>query len=83
MDEASRLEWESPMYHEAVAQFDRVAEVMGLDDNIAERLRRPQRAIVVTFPFRRDDYSEVDTLFGYRVQHVLTMGATKDKNIPP
>ncbi len=77
MDEAGQLEWESPMYHEAVAQFDRVAEVMGLDHNVAERLRRPQRSIVVTFPFRRDDYTEVDTLFGYRVQHVLTMGPTK------
>ena len=71
------LEWESPMYHEAVGQFDRVSELINLDENIRERLRRPQRSLVVTFPFRRDDYSEVDTLYGYRVQHVLTMGPTK------
>ncbi len=71
------LEWESPMYHEAVAQFDRVAELINLDENIRHRLRKPQRSLVVTFPFRRDDYSEVDTLYGYRVQHVLTMGPTK------
>jgi glutamate dehydrogenase (NAD(P)+) len=32
---------------------------------------------VVTLPFRRDDYREVETVFGYRVQHVLTMGPTK------
>ncbi|MCH7585581.1 MAG: Glu/Leu/Phe/Val dehydrogenase [Acidobacteria bacterium] len=50
---------------------------MGLDENVAERLRVPQRAMVVTFPYRHDDYSEVDSLFGYRVQHVLTMGPTK------
>lgn len=65
------------MYREAVGQFDRVSELINLDDNVRERLRKPQRATIVTFPFRRDNYSEVDTLFGYRVQHVLTMGPTK------
>lgn len=71
------LEWESEMYHEAVGQFDRVAELINLDENIRERLRRPQRSTIVTFPFRRDEYADVDTLYGYRVQHVLTMGPTK------
>jgi glutamate dehydrogenase (NAD(P)+) len=71
------LEWDSPLYREAVAQFDRVAELVNLDHNVQARLRMPQRALVVTFPFRRDDYSEVDTVYGYRVQHVLTMGPTK------
>jgi glutamate dehydrogenase (NAD(P)+) len=70
-------EWTSPLYTEAVTQFNRVAEIMGLDDNVAERLRVPQRAMVVTFPYRHDEYAEVDSLFGYRVQHVLTMGPTK------
>ena len=50
---------------------------MGLDENVWERLRHPQRAHVVSFPFRRDDYKTVDTLVGYRVQHLLTMGPTK------
>ncbi len=70
-------ELESPLYAEEVSRFNRVAERMGLDENVAERLRVPQRAMVVTFPYRHDDYSEVDSLFGYRVQHVLTMGPTK------
>jgi len=70
-------EWESPLYREAVSQFDRVADLMGLDANVAERLRVPQRSIVVTFPYRHDDYSEVGSLFGYRVQHLLSMGPTK------
>ena len=74
---SDRMEWDSPMYQEAVAQFDHVATVMNLDDNVRERLRKPQRALVVTFPYRRDEYAEVDTAFGYRVQHVLTMGPTK------
>ncbi|HLF42578.1 MAG TPA: Glu/Leu/Phe/Val dehydrogenase [Acidimicrobiia bacterium] len=65
------------MYHEAAGQFDRVARLMGLDDNVADRLRVPQKATVVSFPFRHDNYSEVETLFGYRVQHLTTMGPTK------
>jgi len=65
------------MFHEAVGQFDRVAKVMGLDDNISDRLRSPQRATVVSFPFRHDNYTEVETIFGYRVQHLTTMGPTK------
>jgi glutamate dehydrogenase (NAD(P)+) len=72
-----RLEWDSPMYRLAVAQLDRTAERMGLDPNIWERLRTPQRAHVVSFPFRRDDYDTVETVTAYRVQHLLTMGPTK------
>ena len=71
------LEWETPMYRLAVNQLDRTAERMHLDPNIWQRLRTPQRANVVSFPFRRDDYDTVETVFGYRVQHLLTMGPTK------
>src|SRR5512134_2316344 len=74
---AGKLEWDTPMYRLAVGQLDRTAAMMGLDENIWERLRTPQRALVVSFPFRRDDYTSVDTVFGYRVQHLLTMGPTK------
>ncbi len=71
------LEWDTPMYRLAVDQLDQTAELMNLDPNIWERLRTPQRAYVVSFPFRRDDYKTVETVFGYRVQHMLTMGPTK------
>src|SRR5207247_35290 len=70
-------EWDSSMYRLAVAQLDAAALRMGLDDNVWERLRHPQRAQIVSFPFRRDDYKTVDTLVGYRVQHLLTMGPTQ------
>jgi len=72
-----RREWDTPMYRMAVGQLDAAALRMGLDSNIWERLRSPQRAHVVSFPFRRDDYSTVETVVGYRVQHLLTMGPTK------
>jgi glutamate dehydrogenase (NAD(P)+) len=71
------LEWDTPMYRLAVAQLDQTAARMKLDENIWERLRTPQRSLIVSFPFRRDDYKTVDTVYGYRVQHVLTMGPTK------
>ena len=71
------MEWDSPMYREAANQFENVAELMNLDDNVRERLSMPQRSLVVTFPYRTDEYSKVRTAFGYRVQHVLTMGPTK------
>jgi len=73
----ANLEWASPLYDEARQQFERVAEVMNLDDNIRERLALPQRSLAVTFPFRRDEYQQVDTVRGYRVQHLLSMGPTK------
>ncbi len=73
----SRPEFDSQMYNEAVGQFNRVASLMGLDDNVADRLRVPQKSTVVSFPFRHDNYTEVETIFGYRVQHLTTMGPTK------
>ncbi len=68
---------ESEMYKEVVNQFDEVAEIIDLDPNLRERLKYPQRALTVSFPFRRDEYEEVETVIGYRVQHVLSMGPTK------
>lgn len=70
-------EWDSPMFRLAQQQFLNAAEIMNLDVNIKERLLYPQRTTVISFPFRRDDYEHVETVFGYRVQHALTMGPTK------
>jgi glutamate dehydrogenase (NAD(P)+) len=70
-------EWNDPMFRLAQQQFLRAAQIMDLDENIRDRLLFPQRALMVSFPSRRDDYGEVETVFGYRVQHVLTMGPTK------
>ena len=65
------------MYKEVIKQYESVADLIDLDPNIRERLKLPQRSLVVTFPFRRDEYDEVETVVGYRVQHVLSMGPTK------
>jgi glutamate dehydrogenase (NAD(P)+) len=76
-DVDAAYEWDTPMYRLAIAQLDAAARRMNLDENVWERLRHPQRAHVVSFPFRRDDYDTVETVVGYRVQHLLTMGPTK------
>ena len=65
------------MFRLAQQQFLKATQLMDLDDNVRQRLLFPQRSQVVSFPFRRDDQEQVETVFGYRVQHVLTMGPTK------
>jgi glutamate dehydrogenase (NAD(P)+) len=70
-------EWDSSMFNLAQKQFLGASEIMGLDNNIRNRLLFTQRAQIASFPCRKDKYSEVETVFGYRVQHVLTMGPTK------
>ncbi len=74
---ARRGEWQSPMLRLAQQQFLKAAHLLQLDDNVRQRLLFPQRSLVVSFPFRRDDHEQVDTVFGYRVQHLTTMGPTK------
>ena len=74
---ARSAEWDAPMFRLAQQQFLKAAQFIDLDDNIRQRLLFPQRSHVVTFPFRRDEREQVETVFGYRVQHVLTMGPTK------
>ena len=75
----SNGEWESSMFRLAQQQqqFLHAANLIDLDENINTRLRYPQRTTIVSFPFRRDDDEHIETVFGYRVQHTLTMGLTK------
>ena len=70
-------EWDSPMFRLAQQQFLRAAELINLDANVRDRLLFPQRTLLESFPFRRDDYEKVETVFGYRVQHVVNLGPTK------
>ncbi len=70
-------EWASGMFHLAQQQFLKAAHIAQLDDNVRQRLLFPERAQIAPLPFRRDDADQVETVFGYRVQHVLAMGPTK------
>ncbi|CUQ66278.1 Glu/Leu/Phe/Val family dehydrogenase [Candidatus Nitrospira inopinata] len=60
----------------AVAQFDEAAEALRLDPNLRERLKLPQRSLVVSLPVRMDD-GRVEVFTGYRVQHDSSRGPSK------
>ena len=72
----AQLEWDTPLYRMAVAQFDQAVPVADIPDDIAERLRFPERATIVSIPVRMDDGRRV-VFPGYRVQHSSIIGPTK------
>ena len=69
-------ELDTPTFRLAVAQFDQAAEAMELDHNLRERLKLPQRSLIVSLPVRMDD-GRVEVYTGYRVQHDSSRGPTK------
>ena len=72
----AQLEWDTPLYRMAVAQFDQAVPVAGIPDDVAERLRYPERSTIVSVPVRLDDGRRV-VFPGYRVQHSSITGPTK------
>ena len=76
VDEPTTLEWDAPLWRTALAQFEQALEHAEIPPAIAERLRFPERAVVVSVPIRLD--SDVVTVFpAYRVQHSTILGPTK------
>jgi glutamate dehydrogenase (NAD(P)+) len=69
-------EWHSTTSDMAVRQFDVAANKLGIDPNVAARLRRPDRAMIVSVPTRMDD-GRVQVFTGYRVQHNDVLGPFK------
>jgi glutamate dehydrogenase (NAD(P)+) len=74
--QASDLWGASELYQNSVKQLLDAAQTMRLDMNIAERLRLPKRAMIVSCPIRLDD-GTVKVFEGYRVQHNMTLGPGK------
>jgi glutamate dehydrogenase (NAD(P)+) len=72
----AHLEWDTPLYRTAVAQFDQAVPYAEVHEDVAERLRYPERAIMVSVPVRLDTGRRV-VFPGYRVQHSSVMGPTK------
>src|SRR6187549_2549965 len=70
------LEWETPLYRTALAQYEQALPHANVEELVAERLRYPERALVVSVPVKLD--SGRWTVFpGYRVQHSSVLGPTK------
>jgi glutamate dehydrogenase (NAD(P)+) len=76
ISEHQPLEWENPLFHTALSQFEQALEYCEVSDAIAERLRFPERALIVGLPVRLDDDRRV-VYPGYRVQHSSVLGPTK------
>jgi len=69
-------EWHSATSDMAIQQFDLAADRLGVDPNVARRLRRPDRALIVSVPTRMDN-GGVKVFTGYRVQHNDVLGPFK------
>jgi len=70
------LEYDTPLYRTAIAQFDEGVAHADVDPGIAERLRHPERSFIVACPIKLDDGRRV-VFPGYRVQHSSVLGPTK------
>jgi glutamate dehydrogenase (NAD(P)+) len=70
------LEWDTPLFRMARAQYEQALPHAGVSEMVAERLSFPERAVIVSVPLRRDDGS-IEIFPGYRVQHSTVLGPTK------
>jgi len=73
---AHELEWDTPLYRQASTQLEQALGQAEITEFVAERLRYPERAVIVSVPVRMDDGS-VRSFAGYRVQHSSVLGPTK------
>jgi glutamate dehydrogenase (NAD(P)+) len=70
------LEWDTPLFRMARAQYEQALPHAEVSQMVAERLSFPERAMIVSVPLRRDDGS-MEIFPGYRVQHSTVLGPTK------
>src|SRR4029079_2927477 len=49
------LEWESPLFHTALAQFEQAVPHAEISDAVRERLSYPERSLIVSVPVRFHD----------------------------
>ncbi|HET8606811.1 MAG TPA: Glu/Leu/Phe/Val dehydrogenase [Gaiellaceae bacterium] len=74
--EVGSLEWDTPLYAQALTQFESALRHAEIPDRVAERLRYPERALMVSVPIALDDGSW-QVFPAYRVRHSSVLGPTK------
>jgi glutamate dehydrogenase (NAD(P)+) len=74
-NEAS-LEWDDPLFRQARTQLEAALVHTDVSEMVVERLRAPERAVIVSVPVHLDDGS-YRVFPGYRVQHSSVLGPTK------
>jgi glutamate dehydrogenase (NAD(P)+) len=70
------LEWDTPLFRQARAQLEQALLQADIPDWVAERLRYPERAVILTLPVKLDD-GTLQSFPAYRVQHSSVLGPTK------
>src|SRR3954452_11265181 len=73
---APTLEWDTPLFQQAATQLEHALELAEVSDMVSQRLRAPERALILTLPVRMDDGSYA-SFPAYRVQHSSVLGPTK------
>jgi glutamate dehydrogenase (NAD(P)+) len=76
VDVEPQYEWDTPLYRQALAQFEQALPDADAIPAVVERLRFPERAVIVSVPVRLDT-GEYRCFAGYRVQHSTVLGPTK------
>jgi glutamate dehydrogenase (NAD(P)+) len=74
--EAAPLEWDTPLFGTAIRQFEQALPHADVPAVVAERLRYPERAVMVSCPVHLDD-GGFAVFPAYRVQHSTVLGPTK------
>jgi glutamate dehydrogenase (NAD(P)+) len=72
----AHLEWDTPLFRTSIAQFELARPYADISDAVAERLRYPELAVMLSVPVKLDDGRRV-IYAGYRVQHSSVLGPTK------
>jgi len=70
------LEWDTPLFQQALTQLEQALEHADVPDFVATRLRFPERAVMLTLPVKMDD-GTYGSFPAYRVQHSSVLGPTK------
>ena len=66
----------SRLYQNVLTSLEQAGELITINKNVLERLKKPRRAIRVSIPVRMDE-GNVQVFNGYRVQHNHTLGPFK------
>jgi glutamate dehydrogenase (NAD(P)+) len=64
------------VYENVTRQFDKAADLMGLDPEVRKILSKTTNEVVVNFPVKMDD-GQIEIFTGYRVQHNNALGPYK------
>ena len=70
------LEWDTPLFRTALTQFEQSLPHAEVNESIAERLRYPERSVIISVPVHRES-GGVEVFPAYRVQHSSVLGPTK------